>query len=93
MSPMISNKKSKEDKINFLKKNSYNEKNELLKLRKYIEQNFEFVGNKFSKKVREIYYDKKSKKRIYGTTTVEERDELLEEGIDLISVPWVSKDN
>ncbi len=93
MSPMISNKKSKEDNINFLKKNSYNEKNELLKLRKYIEQNFEFVGNKFSKKVREIYYDKKSKKRIYGTTTVEERDELLEEGIDLISVPWVSKDN
>tara|TARA_B100002051_G_C16613949_1_gene574621 strand:- start:111 stop:383 length:273 start_codon:yes stop_codon:yes gene_type:complete len=90
---MISNKKSKEDNINFLKKNSYNEKNELLKLRKYIEQNFEFVGNKFSKKVREIYYDKKSKKSIYGTTTIEERDELLEEGIDLISVPWVSKDN
>ena len=93
MSPMISNKKSKEVNINFLKKNSYNEKNELLKLRKYIEQNFEFVGNKFSKKVREIYYDKKSKKSIYGTTTIEERDELLEEGIDLISVPWVSKDN
>ena len=93
MAPMISNKKSKKDNINFFKKDLYNEKNELLRLRKYIEQNFEFVGDKFSKKVREIYYDKKSKKSIYGTTTIQERDELAEEGIDLISVPWVSKDN
>ena len=93
MAPMISNKKSKKDNINFFKKDLYNEKNELLRLRKYIEQNFEFVGDKFSKKVREIYYDKKSKKSIYGTTTIQERDELVEEGIDLISVPWVSKDN
>ena len=93
MAPMISNKKSKEDNFNFFKKDLYNEKNELVELRKYIEQNFEFVGDKFSKKVREIYYDKKLKKSIYGTTTIEERDELLEEGIDLISVPWVSKDN
>ena len=69
------------------------EKNKLIKLRNYIEQNFEFVGDKFSKKVREVYYDKKSKKSIYGTTTNEEREELAEEGIDLLSIPWVSKDN
>ena len=93
MAPMISNKKSEEDNINFFKKDLYYEKNELLRLRKYVEQNFEFVGDKFSKKVREIYYDKKTKKSIYGTTTTQERDELLEEGIDLISVPWVRKDN
>ena len=36
---------------------------------------------------------KKSKKAIYGTTTPEEREELAEEGIDLISIPWVEKDN
>tara|TARA_B100001559_G_C16223745_1_gene494629 strand:+ start:261 stop:458 length:198 start_codon:yes stop_codon:yes gene_type:complete len=65
----------------------------LLKLRSYIEKNFEFVGDKFSKKVREVYYNKKTKKSIYGTTTPEEREDLFEEGIDLISVPWVSKDN
>ena len=48
---------------------------------------------KFWKKVREIYYDKKSQKGIYGTTTSEEREELAEEGIDLLSIPWVDKDN
>ena len=47
----------------------------------------------FSKKVREVYYDKKNKKAIYGTTTPEEREELAEEGIDLLSIPWVNKDN
>ena len=63
----------------------------LLQLRKYIENNFEYVGKDFSKKVREVYYDKKSKKAIYGTTHSEERKELAEEGIDLLSIPWVIK--
>ena len=93
MAPMvsISNKKNKELKEldNILR----DEKNKLLRLRNYIETNYEFVGDKFSKKVREIYYDKDSKKTIYGTTTKEERRELEEEGIDLISVPWLNKDN
>ena len=83
-----------EEKSYFDKKNYKNKKkDELLKLRNYIEKNFEFVGDEFSKKVREVYYDKKTKKAIYGTTTPEEREELAEEGIDLLSVPWVRKDN
>ena len=43
--------------------------------------------------MREVYYDKKSKKNIYGSTTVSEREELKEEGIDLLSIPWIEKDN
>ena len=93
MAPMISGGKLKEDNMGLLNEKLYNQKNELLKIRKYIEENFEFVGNKFSQKVREVYYSKENRKTIYGTTTPEERDELAEEGIDLISIPWVSKDN
>ena len=69
------------------------EKRELLKFRNFIEKNFENVGKNFSKEVRDIYYDKKNKRLIYGTTTQKEREELEDEGIDLLSVPWVSKDN
>ena len=92
MSPMISSSKNKKDspEINEAFKN---EKNKLLFLRKYIENNFEYVGKDFTKKVREFYYDKKSKKGIYGTASFKEREELAEEGIDLISIPWVNKDN
>ena len=93
MSPMISGGKLKEDSIKFLNEKLSTEKNQLLQIRKYIEKNFEFVGDKFSQKVREVYYNKKTKKTIYGTTTPEERDELAEEGINLLSIPWVSKDN
>ena len=70
-----------------------NEKNKFKKLKRFVENNFEFVGKDFSKRVREIYYDKKNNKAIYGTTTPEEREELSEEGIDLLSIPWVEKDN
>ena len=64
-------------------------KKDLINLRKFVEKNFEFVGDKFAKKVRDVYYDKKSNKNIYGSTTEKEREELKEEGIDLVSIPWV----
>ena len=80
-------------KISLLDQKLLNEKNQLIKLRNHIEKNFEFVGDKFSEKVRDVYYDKETKKSIYGTTTPEEKKELEEEGIDLLSIPWVSKDN
>ena len=92
MAPMIFGLK-KNNEIDELNESLQNEKNKLLKLRKFVENNFEYVGENFSKKVREVYYDKKSKKTIYGTTTQEERKELEEEGIGLLSIPWVSKNN
>ena len=93
MAPMISCSKNKYDQVELIDKELKSEKHKLLKLRKYIENNFEYVGKNFSKKVRDIYYDKKNRKAIYGTTTTKEREELNEEGIDLISIPWPSKDN
>ena len=93
MAPMISGKKTTNNDL-YSKKNELKlEKKQLLKIRKFIENNFEYVGDNFSKKVREIYYDKKNKKKIYGSTTPNERKELAEEGIDLLSIPWVDKDN
>ena len=93
MSPRISNLNTKQEQVNLINRDIKNEKDQLLRLRKYIEKNFDFVGKDFSKKVREIYYDKKSKKAIYGTATLKEREELAEEGIDLLSIPWINKDN
>ena len=93
MAPMISAVKKKNNEIQTLNKLFLNERDKLKKLRNYVEKNFEYVGSNFSKKVREIYYDKKNQKAIYGTTTQTERDELNEEGIDLLSIPWIDKDN
>ena len=93
MSPRISNLNTKQEQVNLINRDIKNEKDQLLRLRKYIEKNFDYVGKDFSKKVREVYYDKKSKKAIYGTATSKEREELADEGIDLLSIPWINKDN
>ena len=93
MSPMISNSSNLDMLQNKFEKDLLKEKKHLQNIRGYIEKNYEFVGKNFSKKVREIFYDKNSKKAIYGTTTLKEREELAEEGIDLLSIPWIDKDN
>ena len=94
MAPMISVPKNKNiNQYEINDKVLQKERNKLIKLRNFIEKNFEYVGEDFSKKVREIYYDKKNKKMIYGITSPEERKELKEEGIDLLSIPWVDKNN
>ena len=93
MAPMISGTKMNDSETQELSENLLNEKDKLLKLRKFVENNFEYVEKNFSDKVREIYYDKKNKKAIYGSTTDKEKEELEEEGINLLSVPWVQKNN
>ena len=93
MAPMISNLKTKSEQIETISNDFKQEKKQLIQLRKYVEKNFDFVGKDFCKKVREIYYDKKNKKAIYGTATDKERRDLADEGIDLLSIPWVNKEN
>ena len=86
MSPRISRKK----KINFPDKEIKRMKKDLAKLRKFVEKNFEYVGENFPSEVRKTYYDKKKDKNIYGVATPKEAQELKEEGIDLTSIPWVN---
>ena len=93
MSPRVLNKRILSKKYKNDKKEIEKIKNNLQNIRNFVETNFEYVGDKFAKKVKDIYYDKKTDKKIYGTTTQEEREELKEEGIDLVSIPWIKKDN
>ena len=66
-------------------------KKQLLDFRKYIEKNCKNVGDKFTQEARSIHYDKKTSQGIYGRATPEETSELLEEGIEVATVPWVNK--
>ena len=68
-----------------------NVQKKLADLRKYVEKNAEYVGDKFASEARSIYYYKKNVRNIYGVTTPEETSELLDEGIEVSSVPWVPK--
>ena len=90
MSPRVINK-NKENKD--YQKEMKKMKKDLTELRKFVENNFEYVGDKFARKVREVYYDENKKKNIYGISTEKERKDLMEEGIDLMSIPWIDREN
>ena len=88
MAPNLSSKSNKVFKKNQLEKNI---KKQLMNFRKYIEKNCKNVGENFTREARNIHYDKKSSQGIYGKATPEETSELLEEGIEVTTIPWVDK--
>ena len=56
-------------------------------LRKYVEENAENVGEKFPEEARKIHYGEAVDRHIYGETTLEEAQELAEEGVDVAPLP------
>ena len=88
MSPNLPVKSQKKSKKVELEKNI---KKQLLNFRRYIEKNCKNVGDNFPQEARNIHYDKKTSKGIYGKATQEEANELLEEGIEVDTIPWINK--
>ena len=89
MAPSVINKKNSKNHLNLQK---YREvKNKLKEYKKFIEKNFEYVGDNFAYEARAINYkNRKKKKGIYGTASIDEVKELLEEGIETEVVPWIN---
>jgi hypothetical protein len=88
MAPSILNQEQKQknqQSIKYIKKIQ----KDLLKMQNFVEKNFEYVGNNFPREVRNVYYDKRKNKNIYGKATPEETQELEEEGIELTAIPWI----
>ena len=90
-SVMAPNLPSKSNKILKKTKLEKNIQKQMLDIRKYIEKNCKNVGENFTREARSIHYDKKTSQGIYGKATTEETSELLEEGIEVASIPWVDK--
>nr|ABZ06025.1 putative protein of unknown function (DUF1178) [uncultured marine microorganism HF4000_005D21]ABZ10420.1 putative protein of unknown function (DUF1178) [uncultured marine bacterium HF4000_APKG3108] len=88
MAPNLFSKTNKTSKNTNIEKKI---KKQLLELRRYIEKNCKNVGDNFPREARRIHYDKKTSKGIYGKATPEETAELLEEGIDVATIPWQNK--
>jgi len=90
-SVMAPNLPSKSNKISKKNKVEKDIKKQLLNFRKYIEKNCKNVGDNFAREARSIHYEKKILKEYMAKTTPEEASELIEEGIEVVTVPWVHK--
>tara|TARA_B100000315_G_scaffold138482_1_gene127511 strand:- start:395 stop:670 length:276 start_codon:yes stop_codon:yes gene_type:complete len=88
MAPNLYGKSNKVLKKTKLEKNI---KKQLLNFTRYIKNNCKNVGENFPREARNIHYDKKTSQGIYGKATPEETSELLEEGIEVSTIPWLDK--
>ena len=62
-------------------------------LHQYIDKNFEDVGDKFAEIALKIHYGDEEKRNIKGTSTLQEEDNLKEEGVQFIKVPFLKMDS
>ncbi len=56
-------------------------------LRKFIENNAEYVGPRFAEEARKIHYAEIEERHIYGESTLSEAKELIDEGIEIVPFP------
>jgi hypothetical protein len=60
------------------------------KIKKIVEENFEYVGEKFTDEAKKIKYGEKDDRPIYGEATVEQTKELIDEDISITTLPFQS---
>ena len=56
-------------------------------LRKYVQENADYVGPQFAEEARKIHYGETPDRHIYGEATPKEAQELVEEGVDVAPLP------
>ena len=61
--------------------------------KKEIQKNSTYVGNEFVSQVRSMKEGKTKQKPIHGQGTNKEIQELRDEGIDIVNIPWISDDH
>jgi hypothetical protein len=62
----------------------------LLELRREVEANCDYVGDRFAEEARRIHYGETDPHGIYGEATAEESRGLADEGIPFGRIPWVA---
>ena len=61
------------------------------KLKKIIEKEFDYVGDKFTEEAKKIKYGEVEKRAIYGEASIEQTKELIDEDIDVLPLPFSTK--
>ena len=62
---------------------------ELRQIQRKIRAESRDVGTDFANSVRKIHAGEAPRENIYGQSSAEEREELADEGIDVIAMPWL----
>ena len=89
MAPAVSGSKKREREHSPMATNAADYMNAMRAIRKQVEANSDYVGDKFADEARKIHYGEADERNIYGEATKEEAESLRDEGIECERIPWV----
>ena len=64
---------------------------QLAEVRRKVEQNCDYVGDRFAEEARRIHYGETDPRGIYGEASSDEVEELNEEGVTFHRIPWLPR--
>ena len=62
---------------------------QLRQLQRKVKAECRDVGTDFATEVRKMHYGDSEPENVYGQSSAEERESLADEGIDIVTLPWV----
>ena len=62
---------------------------QLRQLQRKVKSECRDVGTEFATEVRKMHYGDSEPENIYGQSSAEERESLADEGIDIVTLPWL----
>ena len=62
---------------------------QLRQLQRKVKSECRDVGTDFATEVRKMHYGESEPENIYGHSSAEERESLADEGIDIVTLPWL----
>ena len=68
-------------------------KRKLKEMQSLISKECDYVGRNFAEEARKIHYGEVTPHGIFGEATSEDAKELVDEGIEFTSIPWVPEEN
>jgi hypothetical protein len=93
MAPRISAKGEKKAPAQNMAVLAKTMRDQLNEVRKQVEANCDYVGDKFAEEARKIHYGEGEARGIFGEASEEQHKELSEEGIEVARIPWLPRDD
>ena len=66
-------------------------KRQLQEIRTQVEDNCDYVGDRFADEARKIHYGETDARGIYGEASDDDYQELSDEGIEVARIPWLPR--
>ncbi len=63
----------------------------LAELRRQVETNCDYVGDRFAEEARRIHYGEGDRRGIYGEASADDAKDLADEGIEVNQIPWLPR--